>query len=189
MCLIRVSCTKTVVALHLYSVLIHPAFLLSFPATLTPLRAILDGFTIRSVFSCLLVCMSEIVHFCVLYFSVMLLDLKFAIVHYTVSWPQLSHTLLHSYLTCLCFTILIDTGILPVNAFKWLLCITSKWGGYKTCSELTCSSWGCSSQLGSLVLMFSRIIFFSRILKHPYKLSLLQCMVPSQQSVESERKY
>lgn len=63
----------------------HPVFLFSFPATLIPIRAILDGLKTRSVFSVLLVCMSEMVHFCVLYFCVMLLELNVAIVHYTIS--------------------------------------------------------------------------------------------------------
>lgn len=68
-----------------FSLLMHPGFLLSFPATLIPIRAILDGFNIRSVFSVLLVYMSETVRFCVLYFSVMLRELSVAIVHYTIS--------------------------------------------------------------------------------------------------------
>lgn len=68
-----------------FNLLMHPGFLLPFPATLIPIRAILHGFNIKSVFSVLLVCMSEIVCFCVLYFSVILLELNVAIVHYTVS--------------------------------------------------------------------------------------------------------
>lgn len=39
-----------------FNLFMHPGFLLSFPATLIPVRAILDGFNIRSVFSVLLVC-------------------------------------------------------------------------------------------------------------------------------------
>lgn len=68
-----------------FSLFMHPGFLLSFPATLIPVRAILRGFNIRSVFSVSLVCMSEIVPFCALYFSVMLLELNVAIVRYTIS--------------------------------------------------------------------------------------------------------
>jgi len=69
----------------LFNLLMHPDFLLFFPATRIPIRAMLDGFNIRSVFSVLLVCLSKIVRFCVLYFSVMLLELSVAIVYYIVS--------------------------------------------------------------------------------------------------------
>ena len=48
-----------------FNLLMHPGFLLSFAVTLIPLKAIVDGFNIRAVFSVLLVCMTEIVCFCV----------------------------------------------------------------------------------------------------------------------------
>lgn len=63
----------------------HSGFLLPFLTTLIPDRAILGGFSIKAVFSVSLMCMPEIVCFCVLYFSVMLLELNVAIVHYNVN--------------------------------------------------------------------------------------------------------
>lgn len=67
-----------------FNLLMHPGSLLSFPVTLIPARAILDGFNIRSVF-CLASVYVRNRFFSVLYFSVMLLELNVAIVHYTVS--------------------------------------------------------------------------------------------------------
>lgn len=64
----------------------------------------------------------------------------------------------HSYLTCLCVTILIDISVLP-DTFRWLLCMTSDWGSYKT-PMADLSKLGCSRQLVNLMLKFLHICLF-----------------------------
>lgn len=68
-----------------FDLLMHSGFLLPFLMTLIPVTAILCGFSIKAVFSVSLMYVPEIVCFCVLYFSVILLELNVAIVHYNVN--------------------------------------------------------------------------------------------------------
>lgn len=119
-----------------FHLVMHPGFIFSSNSNST--RAILDGFSIRSVFS--LVCMSEVV--CFVYYILVWIKCCNCTLYYKMS-SVIPYTpaSVHSYLTCLCLTILIDISVLP-DPFSWRLCITSDWGGYKTCPWLIYSIWG-----------------------------------------------